>query len=412
MANVMISNAVQNQDDKTLTVEWEDGDTQLYPYVWLRDNCQCRTVCWHKSGLSTQPGKAVFNLDLDLTPTSLEVIGSMESSSSYNLIDIRWSDGHQSQYESNWLRKYKFDSSPRSDGILDPKLRYWGSEVGDKQLKKYQFNDLVSSDEALLNWMTDLKELGIALIVNAPKNENEMQKIGERVNFLQPSHYGLIWKVRTRYSPDGSDHHNAAYKAGFLPLHTDLTYVQRPAGLMMLHCIESASDGGESLLSDGFKAAEELKRENPEAFKLLTTTIFESFDKGQSTDYHGRYHTVSRHSVIQLDNRGQISQVVMADHGRTPMLRAPVSTVPAIYQALKMFQNKLHDPVNLFKYKLQAGDIICLNNYRVLHGRADFKVTETTNRHLEGTYMDWDQVNLRMRVLQTEMDQKNINSHA
>ncbi|XP_072045948.1 gamma-butyrobetaine dioxygenase-like [Amphiura filiformis] len=393
-----IQSFTQSTEDKTLSVSWANGDTQEYPYIWLRDNCQCISVCWHKSGLAPRAG-ARFDLNLDVVPKSVEVTSSNPASS----MDIEWSDGHKSQYLSSWLSQYRFNKSPE-DVILNPKLRYWAADIDEKhQLKRYDFEEILTSDEAFLNWISDLKELGIALIVNAPKKEGELQRLGNRVNFLSRSNFGHIWKVQTRYTASREEH-NVAYHTGFLPLHTDLSTYQSPAGLLLFHCLQAAIEGGESLLADGFKVAEDLRRDNPEAFEILTTTVFENFEKGNATDYHGKYHAVSKHPIIRLDQEGCIRRIVNSDHTRTPMLRVPVSSVLPVYRAMKLFHGKLHHPDNLFKYKLKEGDILCVNNYRVLHGRADFKVTEqeTTNRHFEGAYLDWDQVNLRMRVLLEE----------
>ena len=53
-------------------------------------------------------------------------------------------------------------------------------------------------------------------------------------------------------------------------------------------------------------------------------------------------------------------------------------------------------------YDYNSGEIICFNNHRVLHGRTAFKVTKTTSRHLQICYLEWNQVDLRMRVLQEQ----------
>ena len=51
-------------------------------------------------------------------------------------------------------------------------------------------------------------------------------------------------------------------------------------------------------MADGFKVAEELKKENPEAFKLLTTIMFEACDLGNKTDSYGKYNIKGRHPTI------------------------------------------------------------------------------------------------------------------
>ena len=49
-----------------------------------------------------------------------------------------------------------------------------------------------------------------------------------------------------------------------------------------------------------------------------------------------------------------------------------------------------------------SGDIACFHNYRVLHSRKGFTGTGEIQRHLEGGYIDWDELASRRRVLQLE----------
>ena len=66
----------------------------------------------------------------------------------------------------------------------------------------------------------------------------------------------------------------------------------------MLHCIEQvASEGGENVVADGFKVALDLKRDDPEAFNLLSTYPFEFSDIGK--DHYGEFLQRSRHPTIK-----------------------------------------------------------------------------------------------------------------
>ena len=68
--------------------------------------------------------------------------------------------------------------------------------------------------------------------------------------------------------------------------------------VQLLHCItQTGCSGGENLLADGFKAAEELKKEDPAAFDILTSTVLEYYDVG--TDHVGKFHQHARHPVIR-----------------------------------------------------------------------------------------------------------------
>ena len=63
---------------------------------------------------------------------------------------------------------------------------------------------------------------------------------------------------------------DSAYTQLTLGVHTDTTYFSDPTGLQTFHLLSNtAGDGGWSLLVDGFKAAETLRRESPEAYEIL-----------------------------------------------------------------------------------------------------------------------------------------------
>lgn len=54
-----------------------------------------------------------------------------------------------------------------------------------------------------------------------------------------------------------------------------------PPQVQFLHCISQAVEGGESQLVDGFHMAEQLRKEDPEAFRTLTSTMVDFTDTGE-----------------------------------------------------------------------------------------------------------------------------------
>ena len=57
-------------DRRMVETVWEDGDRQLYPYVWLRDNCQCEK-CFHPVTRARQ--LLIMDLNVDTTPKDIQV---------------------------------------------------------------------------------------------------------------------------------------------------------------------------------------------------------------------------------------------------------------------------------------------------------------------------------------------------
>ena len=90
-----------------------------------------------------------------------------------------------------------------------------------------------------------------------------------------------------------------------------------------------------------------------------------------------------------------------------PTIRAfyPVRAFPAManedvsrsYDALRLFHRMADQPEFELKFRLTAGDIMCFDNRRVLHGRDAF--TGSGKRHLQGVYIDRDEIMSRARAL-------------
>jgi gamma-butyrobetaine dioxygenase len=72
--------------------------------------------------------------------------------------------------------------------------------------------------------------------------------------------------------------------------------------------------------------------------------------------------------------------------------------VKAYYAACKLWDGLLNDEANIIWNKSAAGDILCFDNRRVLHGRSGFELTGGDERKLIGTYLRWDEIRSMARV--------------
>ncbi|XP_033637140.1 gamma-butyrobetaine dioxygenase-like [Asterias rubens] len=380
-----ITSVAHALDDMALNVTWSDGEVQAYPYAWLRDNCLCKQC--YQSSLQSR----IFSftsIDVEMIP--IYAVPGDEGKT----VRLTWPDGHFGEYPSDWLRKHRFENS-FTDPTFDSELQYWKTDLIDSgTLRRFNFHDIVSNDEALYEWLMEMKLTGICLVEGAGMVEGQVKHLGDRVLFLRSTYYGPTSHVVVKYNAT-----NIAFTGKAFPMHTDLAFLHRPPGAQMIHCIEQAKGpGGENWFTDGFKVALDLKREDPEAFELLSTTLMEYQDIGE--DVYGRFHQHSRHPTISLDRDGNPEHVYLSDHGRMPMMRIPVKNTQALYRALKKFSNMYHHPDNVCAYKLREGDIMTFDNRRVIHGRGSFEVTSNSSRHLETGYLEWDEINSRLRLLQ------------
>ncbi|XP_038069346.1 gamma-butyrobetaine dioxygenase-like [Patiria miniata] len=381
-----LANVKVDLERKELNVSWEGSGakSQAYPFVWLRDNCHC-PQCFHPTALGRLPS-STHHLNVDVIADVVEI-----SADGRSLI-VQWDDGHESEFLFHWLGYHRFDQS-LDDQLLYPKQSLWGSDVN---IKSFDFDELLAEDHSLYSWLAELVTRGVALVKNAPAEVGQVYKLAERVAYLRATTYGATFHVMSK--PDPS---SVGYTTGPFAMHTDYAPLSRTPGVLLLHCILPAGEGGESLLVDGFKVAQDLKKIDPEAFRLLTTYEFDYSEKG--TDCFGSFYMHSRHPVIKLNELGDVEQIVISNQSRDPMLRVPVDQIQPIYHAFNKYFNMLQLPENLLQYKLQKGDILTNDNRRVLHGRNSF---QTNARHLEGGYVEWDEVNSRLRALTLQL-QKN-----
>ncbi|KAI8519039.1 Gamma-butyrobetaine dioxygenase [Branchiostoma belcheri] len=360
-----------NGAGRVVEVEWSDGGVSRFPYVWLRDNCQCQQ-CFNPDSRA----RLVLMADLDvrLSPVRAEV------QAAGSLLTVDWPDGHQSRYDWPWLKARCF-STPALEkraGDWQRKTRLWGAELAD-DLPTADFPALLTDDRALYNFLFLLDSVGLVLVQNVPCEVGQLDRLANRVAFLKLTNYGKEFVVMTKPNPS-----NVAYTSVKLGLHTDLPQYNYTPGVQMLHCIEQCKgEGGDNHLVDGFNVAYQLKQENPEAFRLLTTLKVNFQDEGM--DYH-RFFLREKHTIISLDDQGNVQAINYNDQIRDSILDLPADQVQSLYDALKAYNTIMYLPKNCVRHKMAAGEMITFNNTRTLHGRLAFSQT-SGSRHLQGGYL-------------------------
>ena len=71
----------------------------------------------------------------------------------------------------------------------------------------------------------------------------------------------------------------------------------------------------------------------------------------------------------------------------------------AFYQALRVFNRLIEDPDNQLKLRLEPGELVLFDNWRVLHGREAFE----GKRQLIGCYFNREDFESRLRLLRVEL---------
>ncbi|XP_045413653.1 gamma-butyrobetaine dioxygenase [Lemur catta] len=371
-----------------MQILWHDGAESLYPAVWLRDNCQC-SDCYLDSAKAR---KLLFEA-LDVN------IGIEGLTFDRKKVCITWPDEHHSEFEADWLKKRCFSQQARAQlqqALFLPECQYWGSEL---QLPTLDFEDVLRNDEHAYKWLSTLKKVGIVRLTGASDKRGEVSKLGKRIGFLYLTFYGHTWQVQ-----DKIDANNVAYTTGKLSFHTDYPALHHPPGVQLLHCIKQTVTGGDSEIVDGFNVCQKLKEKNPRAFQILSSTFVDFTDIG--VDYCD-FSVQSKHKIIELDDKGQAVRINFNNATRDTIFDVPVERVQPFYAALKEFVGLMNSKEFKFTFKMNPGDVITFDNWRVLHGRQSYEAGTEISRHLEGAYADWDVVMSRLRILRQSVENGN-----
>ncbi|XP_028650051.1 gamma-butyrobetaine dioxygenase [Erpetoichthys calabaricus] len=375
--------------DRYVSIQWNDGTQSLYPYVWLRDNCQC-PLCF----LQSAKARKILMTDLDVT-TGVERVLLTDPTK----VSIVWPDFHTSVFEAEWLRKRCFSQPSREnvqENLFLNERYYWGSDL---RIPTVSFKEVLTNDKAAFFWLTTLRSTGIVLLKGADIQQGEVAKLSKRIGYLRLTFYGHTWQVQ-----DKTDANNVAYTSEKLNLHTDYPALHHPPGVQFLHCLKQAVEGGESEIVDGFHVANLLRKTNPEAFSILSSVKVDFTDTG--SDYCD-FAVQSKNQIIDVDGEGHVVRINYNNATRDSVLNLPVNQVQPFYDALKAFVNLLHSPDNVVSFRMESGDIVTFDNWRLLHGRRNYLSDPDSPRHLEGAYLDWDEVMSRLRILRAAVQGEN-----
>jgi len=152
--------------------------------------------------------------------------------------------------------------------------------------------------------------------------------------------------------------------------HTDGTYLSDANGYQIFHILQAAEDGGDSLLIDGVQVAEKMRKMSPKLFNILATTEV-TWNYVKSTPPH-MFHQYTG-PIFRLDNNGNIKQIRYNNYHRATMTGLSSENMDQFYAAYRLFTEMLNDPSNQLWVKLQPGNILFFDNWRVLHGRSSFR---------------------------------------
>ena len=149
---------------------------------------------------------------------------------------------------------------------------------------------------------------------------------------------------------------------------------------------------------DGFAVAEYLRKNYEDFFKILTKTKvrFRFVDKTIILENWGE--------LIELDENNKVKQVRYSTRlDYVPALEK--KELEKFYEARKLIAHLYASSKFEIKFKLEKGDLLMMDNHRLLHGRTSYDVSEG-KRYLKGCYIDHDSTEGKLRHLERKFGLK------
>jgi len=359
-----------------LKVVWDDGEESKFNYMWLRDNCP------------TAHDKDSRHRMFNILKVSKNINPKNYSVKEDGKLEIEWSEGdHTSYYDPNWLRENCYTIKNKQKYVSPYKL--WDSSL-EKNLKSIQIDhdEIINSKEGLVKWLELLHYTGIAIVKNAPIEKNSALKVLNRISHTRETFFNTPFEVINIPKPN-----NSAYTAHALRNHMDLPWFENPPGYQFLHCLVNSAKGGDSSAVDAFAVADYLKKNEKDIFDTLVNTPLKFRDK----DYTQEAIRSVYGTAISLTKDGDYNDIRYSI-ATLDALDCHPDIMDSVYKAHHRFGNLLHDLKFQINFRLEPGDIFSFNNRRLLHGRTEFD-PNSGHRHLQGYYMDRDEIVGRLRYL-------------
>ncbi len=368
--------------DGHLWVAWADGHESEFHAAWLRRTPDFRDGAPKNGG--SDPGEVAPG------PT-LSNVRVTESGD----LAITWSNARQSDHKADWLRQHCYDPGERSR--RQRQLELWDGASLDR-LPESRYEAIVNEPRALLDCYRQVLDFGFSLVRDVPTNPGEILQVAGRFGLVSPSPYAddpAVPQVENVIVNPKLPVNTR--KCDFLAPHTDTCWRTSLSGLVYLHCLAAHDEGGETLLVDGFHLAGRLRRAAPEAFSLLATVPL-NFQANVSKQ--DQWRAAGR--IFSQDHLGQVTGIRFGIGSVAP-LDLPAEKIEPMCAALDLLERLLLDPAHWLTFKLKPGDLVVLDNQRVLHGRTAFD-PKGGARHLQTCSTRRDEFHNRFRALHLDVE--------
>ncbi len=357
--------------------ENQGSKKEIHP-IWLRERINGDQY------LDKKTSQRLFD------PSSLSEINIEKAKIDNDILEVKFNDGSNSKYQISKLVSELLNNENLSDNI---KLRLWDSSINDVPKFVYK-NDLFESKE-MVYLLKSFYKFGYVIIKELPTKNNFIINFANSIGNVRATNFGEFFDVKS--IPNAND---LAYTSLALAPHTDNPYRNPVPCIQLLHCIENEVTGGQSTLVDGFRVATYMQENYPDYFNILTKVKvkFKFVDKNVILENYGQ--------LIELNEYGKIKQVRFSSRlDYVPILEK--EELDLYYKARKKISTLYNSERFKIEFKLLPGDLLMMDNFRLLHGRTEYNANEG-KRFLQGCYIDYDSSEGKIRHLMRKFKMKNL----
>ena len=301
-------------------------------------------------------------------------------------LEVDFNDGVNSKLE---IDKIAYELS-KEDIIIKPiKKIKWNSTL--KNIKNFEYKDNFYESKEMHDLLVSFYKYGFVIVKNIPTSKNYIVEFANSIGSVRRTNFGEYFDVKSK--PDPND---LAYTSLALAPHTDNPYRNPVPCIQILHCIENEVTGGWSTLVDGYTVTEKLKKDFPEYYKILTEVKirFQFIDESVILEDWAE--------MIQLDENKNFKQVRFSPRlDFVPLIDK--EKLDLFYSARKKISELYNSENYRIEFKLLPGDLLMMDNYRLLHGRTTYDANEG-NRFLQGCYIDYDSTEGRLKHLKRKFN--------
>lgn len=368
-------------NDDELSIDWDDGRRSRLAAIWLRDHCQ--------SPRSRDPSSGQRLINITDIPSDICIAAVSRQAKS---LIIEFSpDTHRSEYTVEWLFHNCYCLNSQMDNRSEAAKQLWQANSFAEGLPRRNYALFCKSTNEKARALQSVNDYGFVLLSDVPCEPGQILRVIAEFGYVRETNYGPYFEVRAEIKPN-----NLAFTNLGLGCHLDNPYRDPVPGIQLLHCLQSSTDGGESILQDGFKAASILRNENPAHFETLSRQWINYRFQDNHADLHSRVPMIEvndLNQVIKVHYNNRSIDTLKLDHAR----------VLTFYAAYRHYAEILQREALQVDFKLGPGDLILFDNTRVLHARKAY--SKAGIRHLQGAYSDLDGLYSTLSVLNTRLRQ-------